>query len=375
MSLFSSLGLYDATGRTRSGRSICEISLWISDTALRCKQSSGRMGYPPISNDQVLVVSLGVRFGTLSATLTYNSVVISALSPANYPMSGKSSIAVVGMGISINDNSFKGRFGSSIVQQSMWFSDTSVLCKFLLAYNTGSRTIVLTSGSIGSTTFSGTYDSSSISQAAAFNIRLSNVITISGVIFSPRQVTLVAGLGATACRASSWISSSSLFCRSPEGALSSRKSIVTIQQSVSSASNLMTFDRSYISSTKLNAPTSGSISLTLTGINMLSKLGASLAARFGFSAALAASWVSETSILSKISAGFSRTLKSIMTTGIMIGGSTSQPITYNAPVFGIQRESPGISTVIILNPGQNYVNGTFSLPSGKSLCLPLIVPN
>jgi hypothetical protein len=359
------MGLYDATSRTRSGRSDCEISLWLSDTALQCKQASGRMGFPPIRNDLLLVVSLGFRFGSVTRTITYNSVTISVLSSTNYPMSGKSSIFLAGSGISINDNTFKGRLGKSVVQQSVWYSDTSVSCNFLLSYNTGSRALVLTSGSIGTLTFLGTYDSPTISQASAFNTRLSSVITISGAIFSPRRSTMLARLGATACRASAWISSSSLFCRSPEGALSSQKSVLTLQQSVSSASNLITFDQPYISSRFLNAPTSGSVSVTMTGLSLFSKLGASVAARFGFSAAQITSWISDTRILSKISAGVSRTLRSLLTAGAVMGGSTTRSITYNAPTFGIQRESPGVSGVIILSSGQNYVNGTFSLPSGE----------
>ena len=140
-SLLCSYALFDLSLRVRSGRSACEISSWISDTALRCKQSSGRMGFPPASNEKILGVTMGFRFGSLSATLTYDSVGISSLFPINYPMSGKLYISVIGSGISLNDNSFEGKLGHTGIQQTVWFSDTSILCKFLLAFATGSRSV------------------------------------------------------------------------------------------------------------------------------------------------------------------------------------------------------------------------------------------
>ena len=323
------------------------------------------MGFPPASNEKILGVTMGFRFGSLSATLTYDSVGISSLFPINYPMSGKLYISVIGSGISLNDNSFEGKLGHTGIQQTVWFSDTSILCKFLLAFATGSRSVFLTSGSIGTMTFAGTYDSPSISQEAPFNVAQPNTITLSGVIFSPRQLTLTARLDKTSCSASTWISSSSVFCRSPFGAASSAKTMVTIQLSVSSASKLLTFDLHYISSIALNTPKTGAVSVTISGVSIYFQVGVSLAARFGFSAAQITRWVSATCIIAKNSAGISRSSISLLTAGLGRGGSVSRTFSHDIPMFGIQRESPGISTVLVLSAGQNYVNGTYTTNTGK----------
>jgi hypothetical protein len=69
-------------------------------------------------------------------------------------------------------------------------------------------------------------------------------------------------------------------------------------------------------------------------------------------------------LTSKGSAGIFKSRKSYLSAGISVG-SITQAWSYNTPVFGIQRESPGISTVLIVNSGKNYVDGTFELATGE----------
>jgi hypothetical protein len=364
--LLGSLALFDGTLRSRSGLSGCEITLWISDTVLSCKTSSDRTAFPTANAEKVLVVSLGFRIGTLTTSLTFDSVLASSIFPGNHAMSGIRVITLAGSGISLGDTSVQMRYGETSVERTGWFSDSAVAGKIALSFRTGSSRAVITSGSFGSATSAGTYHSASVSRMSRSNLGQSRMVTIVGSIFSPRFITLHARWGFTACRSTSWTSSSSIFCRTPDGAYSSRKFTATIHLSTSSISRVHSFDLPYLSRTVQNTPTSGSSSITLTGVSIRYHLGSSPAARLGFSASQTSVWISDTSLTSKISAGILKSKKSHLTSGGTVGSST-QSWSYHAPVFGIQRESPGISTVLIVNPGRNYVDGLFELATGKKI--------
>ena len=369
--MLGSLALFDATLRSRSGLSGCEISTWISDTVLSCKTSSGRTGFPTASAEKVQVVSLGFRMGTLTTALTFDSVLASSYGPGNYAMSGKRLISLAGSGISLGDNSFEMRFGATSVEGTGWFSDSAVVGKIALSFHTRSRRLVITSGSFGSLTFVGTYDSGSVSLVSSFNMGQSRMVTLLGSIFSPRHLTLQARWGVTACRSTSWTSSSSIRCRTPDGAYSSRKISATIFLSTSSISSVLSYDLPFLSRIVQNTPTTGSSSITLSGVSIRYHLGSSPAARFGSSASQISAWISDTSLTSKSSSGVFRSKKSHLTAGLTMG-SITQSWSYNAPVFGIQRESPGISTVLIVNSGKNYVDGVFELATGFCFILHFI---
>jgi hypothetical protein len=358
------MALFDATLRSRSGLSGCEISSWISDTVLSCKTSSGRTGFPTASAERMQVVSLGFRMGTLSAALTFDSALVSSLGPGNYAMSGTRAISLAGSGISLGDNSAQMRYGETSVERTRWFSDSAVAGKTALSFQTGSRRLVITSGSFGSLTFSGTYDSASVSLISPHNMGRSRMTMIVGSIFSPRFLTLQARWGVTACCSTSWTSSSSIHCRAPDGAYSSRKFAATIYLSTSSISSVISYNLPFLSLTVRNTPTTGSSSVTITGVRIRYHLGSSPAARFGFSASQASAWISDSSLTSKSSTGIFKSKTSHLTAGVTVG-SITQSWSYIAPVFGIQRESPGISTVLIVNPGKNYVDGIFELDTGN----------
>jgi hypothetical protein len=117
-----------------------------------------------------------------------------------------------------------------------------------------------------------------------------------------------------------------------------------------------------------NEPSSGSSSVTIVGARATAASAFCLACRIGLTASQAGFWISDSSLTTKPLHGSSLSLKSILTVGLTVR-SVSQSITYNTPTLGIQKESPGVSSIIILKAGENYVDGTYRSPTGCFISL------
>jgi hypothetical protein len=162
-----SFGLEDMSNTIVFGATECEYSIWNSDSAFRCKVSSGQ----PSFNGILLQYSEGVqvhRSITLSAkfcaVLSYNIPVALPCvntSTSNAPTTG-SSVSIVS-GRSLNYASSRAKIGFSSCEDSIWFSASELQCRFSAGSSSRHFIRVSVHSKSGSLSEAYTYNNPSIS--------------------------------------------------------------------------------------------------------------------------------------------------------------------------------------------------------------------
>ena len=133
------------TRMLRGEGSAAELSLWISDSALLARQSTGT------SRSNNVAISSGQQIGSQTFTLSYDLFTVSSV--GLYSIADPAvevSILVAGKGLGSNDQSGSLRFGSTGVEQTQWESDTSVAVRVASGVGTGIQ-LKVTTGIIVST--------------------------------------------------------------------------------------------------------------------------------------------------------------------------------------------------------------------------------
>jgi hypothetical protein len=163
------------------GGSACEASRWVSDSGVECK-SAGGVG-PRWGAGLPVVLSAGWQCGSVTRAWSYDGPVVSAVSVTNGPITGSTSVTVVGqrMGLSgysagvrlglhfISGNQSNASGGGSACEASRWVSDSGVGCKS--AGGVGPRwgaglPVVLSAGwQCGSVTRAWSYDGPVVSES------------------------------------------------------------------------------------------------------------------------------------------------------------------------------------------------------------------
>jgi hypothetical protein len=80
---FAAYNLSDHTSAGRIGSSACEATLWISDSHIRCRISSG------VQSTLRLIHTLGVRSGTTTEAFSFERPMLSGLDPHNSAATGR----------------------------------------------------------------------------------------------------------------------------------------------------------------------------------------------------------------------------------------------------------------------------------------------
>ena len=108
------------TPAERMGETQTEYTRWISESVVKAMSTSG------LSGSHVLVVTSGVRTGTLSQTLSYNIPVVSVNHHGNMPATGSAILTVSGKNYGSASFTMGQKFQYSSAQRRDWDSDSSV---------------------------------------------------------------------------------------------------------------------------------------------------------------------------------------------------------------------------------------------------------
>ena len=119
----SSFGLGGYSGRVRVGLSGCEASEWVSDSAVKCRVSSGVRGTRGVS------VTVGERVGSVSEAYSFDAATLSVLRVGNRAATGSASVTVQGAGFGLVDYSGGVRVGLSACEASEWVSGSNEVCR------------------------------------------------------------------------------------------------------------------------------------------------------------------------------------------------------------------------------------------------------
>jgi hypothetical protein len=219
----------------------CQQSQWISDSQILCIQ--GSTSHSGASKRMVLTVSR--QPNSLSEVFSFdNPNMIVEESGYNFPSTGAVRFTMLGINFGVSTVSALSRTGITGGQDSLWISDSTVLCTVSRGLQT-SRSVILTSGQVvGSTSVAFSFAKSTASRATFVNQAStgSTIISITGNDFGLYIVTILMGFGHTACESSKWTSTSAVACRKSMGLASSEVFVLTSQLKLNSMTSGHSYD-------------------------------------------------------------------------------------------------------------------------------------
>ena len=380
------LSTFDTSCKMRVGKSASEWTLWISESSLSGRISSGVGAGHMVGKSCITVQS---QSGIISGAMSYNAAKLTSASPRTTAASGSMSATVFGNGFGVTG--FSGCLRASMIsirsaltalEGSVWRSDSSlgvrvamgigvvslafatVGCQLgiitnLLSYNTA----IITATSIGNTPASGSVSLSVLGRSYG-------VVGFSGCLRSSMALSLNT---ATAFEGSDWMSESSLSGRVACGVGAGLRIVfVTIgEQSGSSMTSALSYNfASLTSAHPCDIAQSGSMSATMIGAGFgvagfSGRLRASIASRSSSATMFQSSvWRSDSSLTGRFSSGV-RAVPSGAIVFVTVGrqrGSITDMLTYNAA--GLRATNPcnvaasgSMSATVI---GREFGNAGFS---------------
>ena len=116
------IGTHAHSAGGRIGHTGCELTLWDSDTSVRCHVGQGATG------TRRAVATVGERKGSMSHGWSVDAARLSALRRANHRGTGSASVTLHGMGLGLAGGTAKSRVGNSMCEATGWESETSLRC-------------------------------------------------------------------------------------------------------------------------------------------------------------------------------------------------------------------------------------------------------
>ena len=305
------------------GNSACQISVWRSDSSLRCKITPGL-----ISSRLAFLTASSVALSSLTFCFSFDLQNIVSMQPRhNFPVTGGIWATVVGQNFAIFDFSLELRLAATSADASIWKSDSSLICKVAagsdyatnlnidrLALSLTVANQLVTSGAVY------VYDMPTTSTVSPNNVPtaignghllMNKTLYQVGHGYGAWDFTLATRFGNSAAEKTVWDSCSTLYVQSPygQGSRTEAKTVViTLGLKVSSVSQLLTYDAPAISSIRIsNGPAGGSGILTLVGNNFGSVDG-TLSASVGIFKCVATSWQSDTSLICQSAGAYGKGL-------------------------------------------------------------------
>jgi len=346
--LGTSMTSTDVTARQRLGGTAQRASRWFAATAMVLRA-------PSVQHPGGRILALTVAGGAASSSvnlLSFNAPRPSSLVRANSPSTAATSVTVVGASIG-----FKVRLGRTAPLATQWHTDTTVVAKISLATNP------VTAAAIVASIVSDGLNPRTISLAFSFNsVTLSSVmpgnspgtggasVTVLGRNLGLYDSTRPARVHGSASTSTGWASDSVLSLRLISGGSSGLAVAVTAAASVGTLLQVLTFNSLSANTNIANAPTTGSLVVTVLG-RLLTQ---SSSARVGGSACQQTMWLATTSMRSKVAGGSMHSVAAVLTAIGKATATTGTGHTYNAGSVSLGRNAPGTGASSVTVLGANF---------------------
>ena len=308
-------GSFDVSPKVSLHFTLCESSVWISDTSLSTKVHSG------ISASRQFTLSAGLFSGCISNLVSYCKIFVSVAMKSNSPSSGSKTLLVYGhhLGTAVS-NTLLARIVQTVSELTMWTSDTCVRVSFSAGFSR-SRAFIITAGNI----FGSTSDSLTFSSLALCAVQKSNFastgtisVTLIGSMFGKNTASTHANIGSTVTESSIWASDTSMKALTSEFSRKSQRTLLSVNSRQGSMTAALS-TASYLSSLRsVNSASSASLSLTVLGMNL------GISVQSGISSIAATScessfWLSETSVSCLLSRQADRSTRFLFTLSSAVG--------------------------------------------------------
>ena len=347
------LGLSSQSPVMGMGRTSCESTAWVSDTAVRCRAGQTK------SVSSWATVTVGRRVGSVSAAVSADTVVMSTLQRPNRPATGSTSVTLHGSSLGLASFTAQGRLGPTACGGTLWTSESSLSCLATAGVMGSLRVLATAGGRLGSMTAAYTVDASLVSVVRRANMAAtgSMSLTVHGANLGGLSASGSVRVGQTACVGSTWRSDTAVECKPSLVVGGSRAVVLSTSVLSGSATGVLSADAPVASMLPVrNVPTTGSVSVTVFG-GSFGVADFTPGGRLGSSSASSTRWVSETCIVSLVMAGVGSTRRAVVTVGVG-SGSASAALSFDRVVLlGGSNSRAGAGSSLLL-AGANM--GTFA---------------
>jgi len=360
---------------------------WVSDSGVTALILSGAGGALRVH------ASLGLQSGMSTRVMSYNTPYHLSIS-GNSPDSGGIYLTLIGRDLSVSSPSAVLKILSSSCESSAWVSESSLVVKV----SAGSMSLapVMVTVSLLSSAAQSTV-------AVSFNVPIvssvrntmlstgANSITVFGRSIGVVDMTAIMRTGVSVSESSSWISGSSVKCKSESGSGRSFGILASFANRVGSLSAAFLYAGyrppflSLISVS--NSPVSGSVSVTVFGGEYSSADRSHFVRIASASSALAVVWRSDSSLSAKVPPGVGNRIQITISHGRQINALFSRAFSFDAALLSAVNPSnspasgsssvtcfgKGFGTHVIL-PGSEYLSAIAShrIGSVTAVCHPSV---
>ena len=343
-----------------------ESSLWSSETAVVCAGAAAARGTRRIA------LSAGTTLCSFTTLFSIDSST-SSVKLSNSASYRSAHVLLHGQGFTSFSLSSKSRIGFSASECSEWHSDSSMMGRSSDGIRS-SRRVTITVGertSSSSSLFS--IDAPSLSFGTRQNRASTGSVSVTllGFGFGNLAFTGTFQIGFSRCSATSWRSQSSILCNVAHGIESTKRAVVTVGDQAETATETFTVDLfQSVLIQRSNAASTGSLRLTIYGSG-LGQLVFSNQARFGSSSCESTQWVSETSMVGRVSHGTQGSRRVTFTAG-EISGTMTDSLSIDSAlmsvVIGANRALTGSSSVTVAGSGLGLADYSGRMRIGKTTC-------
>lgn len=233
----STFGIASYTQRSMLGFSVADVTIWGSDSICIVKAATGMKATLHI------VLTSGLLKGTVTLSMSYDRLLI------NLSYSNDMIRSIVHVKIqSLQLSTVVTRLGATTCQESLWTSETSLMCKYGKSI-VASLFFVVTSG-VRTATLS---DSCSFDTFVVVSLQLQNVATNPSIAVKAKTVLARAVLartgfssssraGESACEDTGWVTQTSVYCKTALSQGVTKNIVVTTGQQVASLSEAFSLD-------------------------------------------------------------------------------------------------------------------------------------
>ena len=352
----------------RGGNTACEITIWVSDSALfsRPAQGVGRS----LRSTVTTAPGRGVRSVTTAASFDLPSVSAAAVAP-NGPALGRSAMVLAGTGFGLVGQSPTVRIGGcdggaaeacvcggTACESSAWVSNTALACRPARGLLSARPAVATVGVEAGTRTSVFSFDLHIVSTLVHPNGPESGGAPMSllGANFGWLDRSGQVRLGGSGCESTTWTSDSALLCLLPSGGGLGLGVAVTLGLVVESRAAAFSYDGAVLAAvaTAANARGMGSSTVSLIGTDLVPMLSPAL--RLGYTACHSSVWVSGTSALCLAAPGGSGTQPVTVTVAVK-ARETSAAMSYDNPLTSSLRSSNVGPAVAVLVLGANLGGG------------------
>jgi hypothetical protein len=358
------LGSDDATPSLRIGSTLCQTTVWTSNSQVTCYTAAS------VGRDLTMHLLLENVVGTRWIGFSYDSPTSSQALHYNVPTTSGTSVTVTGMNFGSYDLTLSIRLSTFLCATSTWTSSSTVNCMSGAGGGGPVPIVVQTAFETrmvdaieGTFAHAFSYDSPILSYHPTTNGPVTSgvLVSISGSNFVSNDLTPSVQVAMTTCATTSWTSTTAVTCTTAQGVGAMLNLGVLVESVFGTSRGVYTYDSPVLSfSRSSNAPTSGAAMVTVEGLGFATaNFSPSLVIQQTTVSRVCATtaWQSVSTLTCEAPAAIRQASSSHLIIG-SVPGTSLTVFTYDTPAVSVlsQANAPTSGGTDVTLLGLNFVN-------------------